>query len=164
MSEANLTVEALLVVSKSAPSEASESYEKALTLGAHGILATRGAATDSFARLLLVTKGQVEWEIGRTELVMDDLTPNWRKTRFSYSAAALIKAPDSLIRIEIWRPQGNGRLARDLFTVMGAAQILLADLHALITSTSATARGCWRRYPPRRRTRRWISRPSRRVA
>ena len=140
MSEANVTVEAP-VVSKSAPSEASESYECCVYLGAHGILATRGAATDSFARLLLVTKGQVEWEIGRTELVMDDLTPNWRKTlRFSYSAAALIKAPDSLIRIEICDPKVSAD-SRDLFTVMGAAQILLADLHALITSTSATAKG-----------------------
>ena len=65
-------------------------HEVSVYLSAHGIIATRGAATDSFARLMLVTRGETEWEMGRTEVVQDELTPCFRKTlRFCYSATSL---------------------------------------------------------------------------
>ena len=109
-------------------------------LAAHGILATRGAATDSFARLLLVTEGEVEWEMGRTEIVKDDLTPSWRKTlRFTYSADALANLPDALVRVEICDPM-PAKDSDDKFTVMGAAQLSLPDLHDLISAAAGSAK------------------------
>ena len=97
--------------------------EVSVYLSAHGIIATRGAATDSFARLMLVTRGETEWEMGRTEVVQDELTPCFRKTlRFSYSATSL-EDPECLVRLELCDPL-PAKDSDELFTVIGIVMMM----------------------------------------
>jgi len=119
----------------------SETVEVCAYLAAHGILATRGAATDSFARMMFVTEGETEWEMGRTEVVPDDLTPEYRKTlRFKYTRAALLNT-ESIVRLEICDPMPSPDCESENFTVVGAAQLTLAELHELLSATPETVGG-----------------------
>lgn len=116
-------------------------------LSAKGILATRGRSTDSFARVMLVLEGEVEHEVGRTEVVRDSLSPTFQAyVSFSYSVAAATKpGSKTLLRFEVCDPGTSpaaasgtppGRRASkpsavndDAFAVIGAQQVLLSEVH-----------------------------------
>ena len=54
-----------------------DTVNASIFLSAKSILATRGSKTDSFARVLLVADNDAEHEIGRTETIVDDLSPEY---------------------------------------------------------------------------------------
>ena len=117
-------------------------------LSARDILATRGSYTDSFARLMLVLEGEVEHEIGRTELVKDTLSPEYNTyIPFSYSVSAATKpGSQTLVRFEICDPGtpslSNSKLgANESFTVIGAQQVLLSEVHAQLERGSGGPQG-----------------------
>ena len=93
---------------------------------------------------MLVLDGEVEHEVGRTETVMDDLSPEWNAyVSLSYSvSAALQPGSKTLLRFEVCDPAtappgGSPSKAKkgkedDQFTVIGAEQMLLADVHQMV--------------------------------
>lgn len=126
------------VAAGAAAEDMAEELEVSVYLSAHGIVATRGAATDSFARVMLVTEGETEWEMGRTEVVYDDLAPQYRTAiRFTYTRAALLTS-DSIVRLEVCDPQPAPD-AEDLFTVVGAAEVRLADSNRKLSDCPTAA-------------------------
>ena len=129
-----------------------DSRHASIFLSAKSILATRGAKTDSFCRVMLVLDGGVEHEIGRTETVIDDLSPEFNAyVSLSYSVAAATQ-PDSktLLRFEVCDPgtkvtrdsvssalaspakAASSKGDADNFTVIGACQRLLYEVHKMM--------------------------------
>ena len=126
---------------RAAPAGADDTVTANVYLCASRILATRGAKTDSFARVMLVVDGgSTEHEIGRTEVVADDLSPEYNAfISLTYSASAATK-PDSktVLRFEVCDPGAAGahragkKPDAESFTVIGAGQQLLSQVHAHI--------------------------------
>lgn len=145
----SLDVELLSATSTAAAKATKEGdqLEARVCLSANKILATRGLKTDSFCRVMLVLEGEVEHEVGRTEIVADSLSPEYNGyISFSYSVqAATATDSKTLLRFEICDPGANhasatpskasgGKERRPSadFTVIGAAQKLLSEVHAEI--------------------------------
>jgi len=108
-----------------------------ILLAAVGILATRGESTDSFARVMMLGEHEAEFEMGRTNVMNDNLSPIYNKyVRMRYSQQALLK--DTIVRIEICDPNSLSKGSNETFTVIGAAEMRLADLHAILEAPPAS--------------------------
>ena len=115
---------------------------------ARSVLATRGGKTDTFCRLVLVTDSGAEHEVGRTETVMDDLSPDYNTyISLSYSLeTATDEKSRTHLRFEICDPgtlsdEDKKKLANSpskvrknsgAYTVIGAQEEKLYDVHKKI--------------------------------
>ena len=92
------------------------------------MLGRRGEEDGLMRRLQsLYAQHEAEFEMGRTEVQGDDLTPEYRRhVRIRYAQKDV--QTDTMVRFEICDP-GTNPTTEDDFTVIGASQMTLAHLH-----------------------------------